>query len=312
MDWFHCNRCFCRGGTAFSITSCGHILCEKCVKRDNCTVCRATCKYLILSENLKPQEKMYFKGLKETAQKYFDHIGQVWNFQKQQNELLISFYKKQLVAAQTTIQEATSKINHQEKELMRSKKENIELKSLVNMLKSSLSKIQNGSRSCTPRPIAVTSPTQTATPRHSSQHSSQVVSRSSSQESIPYRVSRSAGSSVGAGSGNQIRTTPMLPMNISLSPSSGHGLSYRIPASSSHTPELNISLGSASGQRVNEARARGQSSTLTPTIFSADLREEGNGIPGNSLRPIQLRFTPRQTLSYQSQTPSSLSRDSVE
>ncbi|KAM4706992.1 E3 ubiquitin-protein ligase RNF212B [Discoglossus pictus] len=212
MDWFHCNVCFLRQDATFYITSCGHILCQACITRDYCSVCRTACKYLALSENLKPQEKIYFRGLKETAQKYFDHIAQVWSFQKQQNNLLLAFYKHHINKTQNALQEALQKIDNQEREMKAMKKDNEELRSLVTILKGSLSRSQSNSRTCTPRPVAITSPSQTVTPRHSSQHCSQVVSRSSSAESIPYRVSRSGGPSQPASAGGvQNRTTPITP-----------------------------------------------------------------------------------------------------
>nr|XP_033772686.1 LOW QUALITY PROTEIN: RING finger protein 212B-like [Geotrypetes seraphini] len=184
MDWFHCNQCFHSEGTAFFVTSCGHILCQNCEN---------ACKYLALSDNMKPQEKMYFKGLKETALKCFEHISQVASFQKQQTEQLICFYKKELAEVQAAVQEAAKKISSQDWELKALKKENGELKSLLVIAKESLNKPQSCNRSSTPRPVAITSPSQRVTPCHGSQHSSQVVSRCSSAESIQYRVSRSGG-----------------------------------------------------------------------------------------------------------------------
>ncbi|XP_031810913.1 RING finger protein 212B isoform X5 [Sarcophilus harrisii] len=188
MDWFHCNQCFQKDGTHFFVTSCGHIFCKKCVTKEKCAVCGAACKHLALSDNLKPQEKMFFKSPVETALKYFSHISQVWSFQKKQTDLLITFYKHRLSKSEAAMQEAQRTVASQDKELVVLRKENGELKKFLAILKESPSRCQVN-RSTIPRPVGITSPSQSVTSRPSSQHSDQVVSRSSSLESIPYRVS---------------------------------------------------------------------------------------------------------------------------
>ncbi|XP_073853091.1 E3 ubiquitin-protein ligase RNF212B isoform X6 [Macaca fascicularis] len=77
MDWFHCNQCFRKDGAHFFVTSCGHIFCKTCVTLEKCAVCGTACKHLALSDNLKPQEKMFFKSPVETALQYFSHISQL-------------------------------------------------------------------------------------------------------------------------------------------------------------------------------------------------------------------------------------------
>uniref|UniRef100_G3QIE9 RING-type domain-containing protein n=1 Tax=Gorilla gorilla gorilla TaxID=9595 RepID=G3QIE9_GORGO len=106
MDWFHCNQCFRKDGAHFFVTSCGHIFCKKCVTLEKCAVCGTACKHLALSDNLKPQEKMFFKSPVETALQYFSHISQVWSFQKKQTDLLIAFYKHRITKLETAMQEA--------------------------------------------------------------------------------------------------------------------------------------------------------------------------------------------------------------
>ncbi|XP_066461096.1 RING finger protein 212B [Eleutherodactylus coqui] len=227
MDWFHCNVCYMQQGTTFYITSCGHIVCKTCMTQDYCNVCRTSCKCLPISENLKPQEKIYFRSLKETIQKRFNSISQAWTFQKQQHDLHVNFYKQYITKAQNALQEALQKIENQEtSELKAVKSENAELRSMVNHLKSSLSRSQSSSRSCTPRPIAVTPPSQTVTPRHSLQQYGQIASRSSSAESLPYLRSHSGtGSQSTSASRIHERTTPI--SSTQGSPMSGHSISYR-------------------------------------------------------------------------------------
>nr|XP_035116022.1 RING finger protein 212B isoform X5 [Callithrix jacchus] len=170
MDWFHCNQCFRKDGAHFFITSCGHIFCKKCVTLEKCAVCGTACKHLALSDNLKPQEKMFFKSPVETALQYFSHISQVWSFQKKQTDLLLAFYKHRITKLETAMQEAQQALVSQDKELSVLRKENGELKKLLAILKESPSWYQ-GSRSTTPRPVGITSPSQSETPSPASTHS---------------------------------------------------------------------------------------------------------------------------------------------
>ncbi|CAN2390432.1 Ring finger protein 212B, partial [Pristimantis euphronides] len=183
------------------------------------------------STQLKPQEKIYFKNLKETVQKDFNCISQAWSFQKQQHELHVTFYKQYITKAQHAFQEALRKIESQEKELKNIKSENAELRAMVTHLKSSLSRSQSSSRSCTPRPIAITPPSQTVTPRHSFQQCGQMASRSSSVESLPYVRSHSGTGSLSASTSRvHERTTPV--SSSQSSTISGHSISYRSDISS--------------------------------------------------------------------------------
>ncbi|XP_027409086.1 RING finger protein 212B isoform X2 [Bos indicus x Bos taurus] len=231
MDWFHCNRCFRKDGAHFFVTNCGHIFCKKCVILEKCAVCGTACKYLALSDNLKPQEKMYFRNPVETALQYFSHISQVWSFQKKQTDLLIAFYKHRITELEAAMQESQQTLTNQDKELSVLRKENGELKKFQAIMKESPSWYQ-GSRLNTPRPVGITSPSQSVTPRPISQHSSQVVSRSSSVESTPYRM---AGfSNLGQGArGLQGRSTPRDSFTVTPSPASTHSLSYRASSASS-------------------------------------------------------------------------------
>eukprot|EP00074_Homo_sapiens_P076294 XP_011534626.1 RING finger protein 212B isoform X8 [Homo sapiens] len=135
MDWFHCNQCFRKDGAHFFVTSCGHIFCKKCVTLEKCAVCGTACKHLALSDNLKPQEKMFFKSPVETALQYFSHISQVWSFQKKQTDLLIAFYKHRITKLETAMQEAQQALVSQDKELSVLRKENGELKKFLAILK---------------------------------------------------------------------------------------------------------------------------------------------------------------------------------
>lgn len=286
MDWFHCNRCFRKDGAHFFVTNCGHIFCRKCVTLGKCFICRAACKHLALSDNMKPQEKMYFRNPVETASQHFNHISQVWSFQKKQTDLLIAFYKHRITKLEAVVQEAQQTVTSQDKELSALRKENGELKKFLAILKESPTWYQ-GSRSMTPRPVGITSPSQSVTPRPSSQHSSQVVSRPSSVESIPYRV---AGlSSMGQGArGLQERSTPRDSYTETPSPASTHSMSYRPSSASS-------GLGSFSFRPSLSGGDSGHARVLTPNNSGQrESRTPLESLPGFQLPVLQTLYQQRQ------------------
>ncbi|KAM3821294.1 E3 ubiquitin-protein ligase RNF212B [Vipera latastei] len=172
MDWFHCNQCFSQEKSDFSVTSCGHIFCQKCAGTDKCPSCGTSCKYLSLKDNMKQEEKKFFKNPVETALSYIAHISQVWTFQKSQMDLLVSFYKNNASKAEGALQQALHKLTIQEKELEAVQKENRELKKKYFNLKAFPRHHQGSS---TPRPVAITPPSQTVTPQPIFQRSSEVV-----------------------------------------------------------------------------------------------------------------------------------------
>nr|XP_017203693.1 RING finger protein 212B isoform X1 [Oryctolagus cuniculus] len=284
MDWFHCNQCFRKDGAHFFVTSCGHIFCKTCVTLEKCAVCGTACKHLALSDNLKPQEKMFFRSPVETALQYFNHISQVWSFQKKQTDLLIAFQKHRITKLEAAMQEAQQTMASQDKELSMLKKENGELKKYLALLKESPSRYQ-GSRLTTPRPVGITSPTQSVTPRPSCHHSSQVVSRSSSVESIPYRVADFG--SIGQGRGLQGRSTPRDSYTETPSPASSHSLSYR-PSSAS------------SGQGIFSFRSSltGDSGPFRVRTPNSSGPREGratqDSLPGLQLPALQTLYQQRQ------------------
>ncbi|XP_039247081.1 uncharacterized protein LOC113982292 isoform X3 [Pipra filicauda] len=76
MDWFHCNRCYRQEGTQFAVTSCGHILCQACGGTGPCPVCSSACRYLLLSHQMRPQDKLFFKSPASIALRHLSHISQ--------------------------------------------------------------------------------------------------------------------------------------------------------------------------------------------------------------------------------------------
>nr|XP_056709718.1 RING finger protein 212B-like [Euleptes europaea] len=299
MDWFHCNQCFTQRGPDFCVASCGHIFCKKCAGRDKCPSCGMNSKYLLLNDKIQPKERKFFKSPVETALKFFALVSQVWTFQKGQMELLASFYKHKALKAKAALQQAQQKLTTQEKELKTLQKENSELKKTLNYLKGSPQHLQ-GSRNSTPRPVAITPPLQTVTPRPSFQRSSEVVSCCSSMDSI---------SSMHATEGNRMnegRTTAANSRNATPSPASNQSLFYRSPFSSSLTPGLNDFTLHPPMVRQSQSASNNRQQQETPNfnlnIFSVqrDAAPLSERRGTERLRPEQLRFTLQPIQPFQS------------
>ncbi|XP_069630504.1 E3 ubiquitin-protein ligase RNF212B [Haliaeetus albicilla] len=177
MDWFHCNRCYRQEGACFAVTSCGHVLCTACGGTGPCPVCAADCRYLPISDKMRPQEKLFFKSPADIALKHLTHISQVWRFQQAQSDLLLASHKEAARRARAALEDVRHVLDTRNRELEALRRENGELR------RAQLSPgWRGGSRSSTPRPVGITSPAQTVTPQPRRQLSGQVVSRSTPLE----------------------------------------------------------------------------------------------------------------------------------
>ncbi|XP_074386996.1 E3 ubiquitin-protein ligase RNF212B isoform X5 [Zonotrichia albicollis] len=168
MDWFHCCRCFRQDGARFAITNCGHILCEGCGGSGPCPVCDTACRYLPISDQMRPEEKVFFKNPVALALKHLAHITQVWRFQTAQAQLLVDLHRDRTRRVQAELDKAREELGERRRELESLRRENEELRRM---------QLSPGwhwrSHSSTPRP----SPTHSVTPQPRRQLSSQVVSR---------------------------------------------------------------------------------------------------------------------------------------
>ncbi|XP_038648941.1 probable E3 SUMO-protein ligase RNF212 isoform X2 [Scyliorhinus canicula] len=82
-DWVFCNYCFQQpkaNGCRFSLTSCGHVVCEVCLKKgsmDICTVCKAHCQTLFLSDKMDPDLKALFTQPEKVCERYLKEFEQL-------------------------------------------------------------------------------------------------------------------------------------------------------------------------------------------------------------------------------------------
>uniref|UniRef100_A0A3B4WC22 Si:ch211-10e2.1 n=1 Tax=Seriola lalandi dorsalis TaxID=1841481 RepID=A0A3B4WC22_SERLL len=147
MDWFHCNQCFKRSGAMFAISSCGHICCEPCIK-SQCSVCGASCSYLPITDQMKPQEKVFFKDPVKLIQSRLEHISQ-----RTQMERVSAHFKHKSVEMEGRLKEVTEQ-GYQLSELER---ETAELKKPLSQRRVSPGQFQINAQRMS-LPVAVTSP----------------------------------------------------------------------------------------------------------------------------------------------------------
>ncbi|XP_045550237.1 RING finger protein 212B isoform X2 [Salmo salar] len=199
MDWFHCNSCFRREGQNFAVSSCGHICCEGCINpnksmtvvislspahthpmvpdlflfhtvvlsrnvaffppSEHCTVCGASCNYLAISDQMKPQEQVFFKDPVKLIHSRLEHIAQIALFQRRQKERVIVYFKNKSMELERRLKDVTDQCYRQVLEL---KRENAELKKPLSQRRASPGQFQTNGAQRMSLPVAVTSP---VTPR---------------------------------------------------------------------------------------------------------------------------------------------------
>uniref|UniRef100_A0AAQ5XDQ3 Uncharacterized protein n=1 Tax=Amphiprion ocellaris TaxID=80972 RepID=A0AAQ5XDQ3_AMPOC len=107
MDWFHCNQCFTKTASKFAVSNCGHICCEACIKSKQCSICGASCSYLAITDEMKPQEKVFFKDPVKLIQSRLEHVSQIAIFQQTQMEGVTAHFKRKSAELERRLKEVT-------------------------------------------------------------------------------------------------------------------------------------------------------------------------------------------------------------
>ncbi|XP_017276413.1 RING finger protein 212B isoform X2 [Kryptolebias marmoratus] len=173
MDWFHCNQCFRKAGSKFAVSSCGHICCEACLKSKQCSVCGARCSYLPITDEMKPQEKVFFKDPVKLIQSRMAHLSQIAVFQQAQKGRVINHLRNKSSELERHLKEVTEQGYRQiselrgenaelKKQLMELKRETAELKKPLSQRRVSPGPFQATGSQRVSLPVAVTTP---VTPR---------------------------------------------------------------------------------------------------------------------------------------------------
>ncbi|XP_074848396.1 putative E3 SUMO-protein ligase RNF212 [Carettochelys insculpta] len=108
-----CNVCFRQPRTAtprFSLTNCGHVICEPCLqkgKKDECLICRAPCRTIFLSKTTNPEIQSLFMGIDMLCKKYSKEITQISEFQEKHRRHLLAYYRGKIAKLEDSLKKAT-------------------------------------------------------------------------------------------------------------------------------------------------------------------------------------------------------------
>ncbi|NXP47779.1 RN212 ligase, partial [Heliornis fulica] len=112
-----CNVCFCEPRKAtprFSLTSCGHIICEICLqkgKKAECLICRTPCRTLFLSNQTNPDIQSLFMGIDTLCKKYSKEITQISEFQEKHRKHLLAYRREKTVKLEESLKKVTQQMH---------------------------------------------------------------------------------------------------------------------------------------------------------------------------------------------------------
>ncbi|KAM3852060.1 putative E3 SUMO-protein ligase RNF212 [Vipera latastei] len=113
-----CNVCFQKpqGATLnFSLTNCGHVICGQCLqkgKKEECMICRAPCRTIVLSKKVNSDIQSLFMGLDELCRKYSKEITQIAQFQEKHRRRLLTHYREKITKLEVYLKRASQQIQH--------------------------------------------------------------------------------------------------------------------------------------------------------------------------------------------------------
>ncbi|XP_020658503.1 putative E3 SUMO-protein ligase RNF212 [Pogona vitticeps] len=119
-----CNACFQKPQGAapkFTLTNCGHVVCERCLqkgKKDECLICRAACRTIVLSKKMNPDIHFLFMGVDGLCRKYSKELQQIAQFQEKHRRQLLAHYRGKITKLEEYLKKATQHI-HQTPQLQR-------------------------------------------------------------------------------------------------------------------------------------------------------------------------------------------------
>ncbi|XP_050752501.1 probable E3 SUMO-protein ligase RNF212 [Gymnogyps californianus] len=112
-----CNVCFCeprKPTPRFSLTSCGHVICEICLqkgKKGECLICRTPCRTLVLSKQTNPDIQSLFMGIDTLCKKYSKEITQISEFQEKHRKHLLAYHRQKTVKLEESLKKVTQQMH---------------------------------------------------------------------------------------------------------------------------------------------------------------------------------------------------------
>ncbi|XP_029139976.1 probable E3 SUMO-protein ligase RNF212 [Protobothrops mucrosquamatus] len=113
-----CNVCFQKPQGAslnFSLTNCGHVICGQCLqkgKKEECMICRAPCRTIVLSKKVNSDIQSLFMGLDGLCRKYSKEITQIAQFQEKHRRHLLTHYREKITKLEVYLKRASQQIQH--------------------------------------------------------------------------------------------------------------------------------------------------------------------------------------------------------
>ncbi|XP_074083610.1 putative E3 SUMO-protein ligase RNF212 isoform X1 [Macrotis lagotis] len=111
-----CNHCFQppgRSSSHFSVTSCGHVFCHLCLqqgKKEECLICSAPCRIILLSKQTDFNIQAFFMGIDGLCKKYSKETSQILEFQEKHRRRLLTFYREKISKLEESLKTLTQQI----------------------------------------------------------------------------------------------------------------------------------------------------------------------------------------------------------
>ncbi|XP_034964165.1 probable E3 SUMO-protein ligase RNF212 isoform X2 [Zootoca vivipara] len=115
-----CNACFQkpqRASQKFCLTNCGHVVCEQCLrngKKDECVICRAPCRTIVLSKKVNSNIQLLFTEIDGLCKTYSKEITQIAHFQEKHRRRLLANYKGKITKLEGYLKKATQQMQHKQ------------------------------------------------------------------------------------------------------------------------------------------------------------------------------------------------------